>query len=59
LLKRFIQDVLEKLPTVTDLATLETALLNALEAAGAAELAVAKAMGSKLLQALIGVVAAT
>jgi hypothetical protein len=58
-LKGFIQEVLEELPTVTDLATLETALLNALEAAGAAELAVAKAMGSKLLQALIAVVAAS
>jgi hypothetical protein len=57
-LKGFIQDVLDELPTVTDLPTLETALLNSLEKAGAAELAVAKAMGSKLLQALIAVVAA-
>lgn len=58
ILKSFIQGVLERLPEVTDLAQLETALLNSLTVAGAAELAVAKAMGSKILQALIAVVAA-
>ncbi len=58
LLKDFIQDVLDDLPNVTDLATLETALLNSLAHAGAEELAMAKAIGSRILQALIAAVAA-
>lgn len=58
ILKTFALGVLAKLPGVTDLATLEAALLNALEAAGAPELAVAQTIGSKLLQAFIAAVAA-
>ena len=57
-LKGFIQSVLVRLRGVTDVATLEAALLNALEAAAAPELTIAQTMGSRILQALIAAVAA-
>jgi hypothetical protein len=54
----FIRGVLSQASTAKDLASWETAILNALEATGSSLLAVAKALGSNLLQALIAFVLA-
>lgn len=54
----FIRGVLSQAATATDLATLETVVLNALEATGSELEVVAKSLGSNLLQALIAFVLA-
>ncbi len=57
-LKGFIADFLGKAGLAGSLADLETALLNELQLAEASLLATAKALGSNLLQVLIGLVKA-
>lgn len=54
----FIKGVLTQVQAGQDLATLEAAVLNALQAVGGQLLTVAKGLGSNVLQALIGLILA-
>lgn len=53
-----MQRVITSLPTITDLAQLESAVLNAVESELPASLADLQALGSELLQAILGLMRA-